>query len=190
MLRKTPSSNRFPFSQPNLESEQLILRSLQLPDTEEIFRLRSEKEVNRYIPRAPFFSTDEAVDFIHAIQEGISIGTWMYWGINVKHQPRIIGTICLWNFSHDRLTAEVGFEMLPEFFGNGYMSGAMKLVVNHATSKLAMKTLRAHTLANNARSIRLLEKFGFKMIIEREPNVHLREIVYDLQLTSAIRTSA
>lgn len=188
MFRKTPSATGFSFVQPSLESKQLVLRSLQLPDTQEVFRLRSEKEVNRYIPRAPFFSTHEAVDFVQAIQEGISSGAWMYWGIRVKPHPRIIGTICLWNFSNDRLIADVGYEMLPEFFGNGYMSDAMKLVIE-LSAKMGMRTLRAHTLANNMRSVRLLQKFDFKLIVEPESNLHLREVVYELRLSSPTRIS-
>jgi [ribosomal protein S5]-alanine N-acetyltransferase len=179
-MRETIVKERFtPF--PVLDSERLILRQLQLTDTDEIFKLRSDREVNRYIPRTPFLQKDEAFAFILKINDGISNNKWIYWGIRSQDKPKLMGTICLWNFTVDG-TADVGYEMLPEFCSLGFMTEALARVIEYAGQKLKLSRIEAHTYANNKRSTQLLVKNGFQIIVEPEKDLEYNEVLYYLDL--------
>jgi ribosomal-protein-alanine N-acetyltransferase len=181
-MRETIVKERFtPF--PVLDTERLVLRQLQLTDTEEIFRLRTDREVNRYIPRAPFLHKDDAFAFVLKINEGISNNQWIYWGIRSQHKQKLMGTICLWNFTADGV-ADVGYEMLPEFCNQGFMMEALVCVIEYATRKLKLTRLEAHTFVNNKRSTQLLVKSGFQIIVEPEQNLEYNEVLYYLDLKS------
>jgi len=54
---------------PVLKSERLTRRQLSINDDKEIFALRSDKQVNKYIDREPGHTIEDARKFIHKIAE-------------------------------------------------------------------------------------------------------------------------
>jgi [ribosomal protein S5]-alanine N-acetyltransferase len=52
----------------NLESERLLLRRITAADVNEIFAMRSNVEVMKYIPRPLCKTLDEAMDVINMLQ--------------------------------------------------------------------------------------------------------------------------
>ena len=58
-------------------------------------------------------------------------------------------------------TPDMGFAFLPEFNGNGYAYEIAIATVAYAKNKLKISTVSAITMANNEKSIKLLEKMGF-----------------------------
>src|ERR1043165_6122515 len=107
-------------------TERLVLVQPTLADDETIFRLRSDETVNKYIGRVRAAHIDDARDFIARVLENVAKDFSYYWTIRLKDSNEMIGSICLWNIAEDRKTAETGYDMLPEHFGNGYMSEAMQ----------------------------------------------------------------
>jgi [ribosomal protein S5]-alanine N-acetyltransferase len=147
----------FPF--PALSTERLILRQIQEEDRNELFLLRSDEKVLEYIDRPKAQSVDECVQFIRKINEGIAKKEWLYWAITLHN--KLIGTICLWNFSKDRSLAEVGYELMSDYQGKGYMQEALTAVIKYGFVELKLHSIEAYTHPNNLRSIHLLEKNHF-----------------------------
>ncbi len=77
------------------------------------------------------------------------------WGITTKESNILIGSICLWNFSEDKKTAEVGYDLDPEFQGKGIMSEALKAVLNFGFKRRGFDTIEAHTDYRNNPSEKL-----------------------------------
>src|SRR4051794_24792320 len=102
-----------------VNTERLLLRKLEITDTDQVFRLRSDEAVNKFLDRNKAESAAEASAFIVKINNGIEHHEWLYWAIALKKDPSLmIGTICLWNFSADDV-AEIGYELMPAFQGMG-----------------------------------------------------------------------
>lgn len=59
---------------------------------------------------------------------------------------------------------ELGFAFLPDYGGKGYALEIADATLKHAKDTLGMATISAITLAQNTRSIRLLEKLGFTFV--------------------------
>ena len=72
----------------------------------------------------------------------------------------MIGTVCFWNLSADRKSAELGYELHPDHQGKGYMHEAMKEVIDFAF-RSGFTCLEAHSHKDNLASTRLLRKHGF-----------------------------
>ena len=146
---------------PTIFTERLVLRQLMKDDKELLFGIRSNVKNNKYIDRALDKTAEETLAFIHKINTGIEMNKWIFWGIELKTTKELIGTICLWNFSLDGKTVEIGYELDPNFQGQGFMHESIKAVLDYGWSKLPLRIIEAHTHKDNLSSIRLLERNKF-----------------------------
>ena len=115
---------------PVLISENLVLKQAKNSDWEEVLFLRSNKEVNEFVKRPLSNNKENALAFIEKVNIGILNNENLYWKITQKKQDKMIGSISLWNFSKDKLTGEVGYDLHPDFHNKGVMSEALKVVMN------------------------------------------------------------
>ena len=148
----------FPF----LKTERLTLRQLVSSDANEIFALRSDGNVNKYLNRKPSKSIDDAQTFIQTINENIQRNDSIYWAITFSGADKLIGTICLFDLSDDNFKAEIGYELLPGFQGKGIMQEATSKVIDFGIQHIGLNSIEAYTHFENQSSTRLLEKFNFK----------------------------
>lgn len=147
---------------PVLRTPRLILRQVSLEDENEIFSIRSDERVNRFLGRPKAISIDDAREFIRNITEGIGKNEVFYWGITLKKEKKIIGTVCLWNISKENSRAEIGFELHPDFQGKGIMREALPKVIQYGFSTMQLQTIEGWTNAENHNSIKILEKNNFR----------------------------
>ena len=73
-----------------------------------------------------------------------------------------VGTIGLTPKSQVWGTAEIGYSIAPEHWGNGYATDAVSLVCEYAFEERRLSKLFAITLSTNPGSGRVLEKNGFE----------------------------
>ena len=171
--------NLTPF--PILKTERLVLRQLLNSDNTAIFLLRSDERVNQYIDRPQQHNIDEATAFINKINMGIEQNQSVYWAISLKNNAELIGAICLWNFSLNHLTAELGYELIPTFQGQGIMNEAINSVIQYAFEKIDLETIVAYTHKDNKSSIKLLEKNGFIWEADKIDEDNLSNLIYSLK---------
>ncbi len=69
---------------PILKTERLILRRLDIPDKKELYVLRSDHKNMTYIDRKIPKNTDEVLEFIKKINDGIDNNELIYWAITLK----------------------------------------------------------------------------------------------------------
>ena len=83
------------------------------------------------------------------------------WGITTKESDVLIGSICLWNFSKDKKTAEVGYALDPEFQRRGIMSEALKAILDYGFNQRGFETIEAYTDYRNMSSKTLLKDMDY-----------------------------
>lgn len=147
---------------PSLATNRLLLRKVVPEDAADIYMLRSDDLVNQYLERTRANSLDDARNFIKKVTEKIENNEAIYWSIILKNENKLIGTICLWGIDIKKSKAEIGYELLPIFQGNGYMQEALTEVLRYASSTLNIQTIEAWTHKSNEASLTLLEKTEFK----------------------------
>lgn len=146
---------------PELATERLSLRCLKPDDAPEVFFLRSNPRVQKYIKRPPAVHLDDAKEFITKILTRLENNESILWGIVPKDQQKLIGTICLWNLDKVNAIGEVGYELHPDCFGKGIMTEALVKVVHFGFNDMKLKRIDAYTNKENTRSINMLERNGF-----------------------------
>jgi len=169
---------------PELKTERLILRRILESDWEVILFLRSDTVVNKYIQRKESDKTknkEDAVNFIKKINKGIENNTFISWGITLKEDPKIIGTICLWNFSEDNKTAELGYDLHPTFQRKGFMTESLRSVVLYGFFELGLNKIEAFTHENNISSRNLLSNNHFILEPQRKDKNNPSNAIFSIE---------
>ena len=147
---------------PILTTERLTLRQLVSNDEQEIFTLRSDSEINKYLDRQISNTIDDARNFINKVNENITKNVSLYWAIALGDRNIPVGTICLFGFSDEHSKCEIGYELLTNFQRQGIMKEAAEKVIDYAFNTIKVQKIEAFFHRDNQSSIKLLEKFSFK----------------------------
>lgn len=81
------------------------------------------------------------------------------WLIELPDGKRI-GDLCFKGLDPAGM-AEIGYGLLPEYWGKGYATEAVRAMVQWASEQPNVKRIEAETEENNAASQRVLQKVGF-----------------------------
>ncbi len=82
-------------------------------------------------------------------------------GISLKGRDNIIGTIGFNNFTK-RHRANIGFDLQADFWNNGYLTEAIKTVIEFGFRNLDINRIEAEVMQGNVASEKVLAKIGFK----------------------------
>lgn len=152
--------NFIPF--PELETERVLLRKISLSDAPEIFILRSDENVLRFIGKEPATTIYEAETFIKMINDNIATGNAIMWGISLKNNPeKLIGNICFWNFQKENYRTEIGYALHPAYWRQGIMKETINKIIEYGFSSLGLHSIEALLSAGNTASAAILEATGF-----------------------------
>jgi ribosomal-protein-alanine N-acetyltransferase len=153
---------------PILTTERLTLRQLSTDDKHSIFDLRSDPEINKYLDREPSKTIEDAVNFINKVNDNIQKNNSIYWAITLEKTKTFVGTICLFDFSNEKNSCEIGFELMTKFQGQGIMKEATQAVIDYVFQTLKIKKILAFTNYENPNSTNLLLKFNFVKSLETD----------------------
>jgi RimJ/RimL family protein N-acetyltransferase len=172
-MTHTPS-----YTFPQLETKRLKLRRLVMSDSKDVFRLRTDKKVNKFIER-PISRRDKNGEvFIKRIDKSIVDNSVFHWVISLRGKPKLIGTICLWNFNEDKTIAEVGYDLFPQYYNQGIMTEALNTVLDFGFNIASFKAVEAFTHNDNKASIKLLIKNGFLEDENRKDSENTNNIIF------------
>ncbi|WP_312296361.1 GNAT family N-acetyltransferase [Chryseobacterium sp.] len=166
-----------------LETERLILKEIDESYTDDILKIRSNSYINQYVKRNSPKNNYETLEFILHIKNKRRNNEMLFWGISFKDQRNLIGTICLWNFSDDRQTAEVGYELLPDYHKKGIMSETLQGVLKFGFEVLNLQTILAYTHQSNEASQSLLLKHHFILEEGKKDNKNSENVIFRLSRT-------
>lgn len=147
---------------PKLETERLILTEFLKSDAEELFKIRSDDRVLKYLDRDPHKSVEESELMIEKMIYTYNSKAGINWIIRKKDTLNVIGYIGYWRLIRENLRAEIGYAMKPEYWGNGYMKESLTKVIEFGFKDFCLHSIEANVNPNNLSSIKLLENFGFK----------------------------
>jgi len=146
---------------PTLTTERLILREITLEDAPELFFQRTDDRVMKYIERPRPKSIDDTITFINMITELRNKNEIITWGIALKGEPKLIGTVVFLNFKKEHYRAEFGYALHPDHWRKGVMNEVAEAVINYGFTELKLHSIEANINPENIASQKLLEKKGF-----------------------------
>jgi RimJ/RimL family protein N-acetyltransferase len=153
-----------------LLSERFRLRPFALSDLEQVVRLDAEPEVMRFINGGLPVSANEWRDKIFPVIEGYAaryrgeLGNWI---AETRESGDFMGWFHLRPDKKDlenRRVLELGFRLLPSFWGQGVATELSRALIDKAFRELGAEEVFARTLQGNSASQKVLLKCGLSLV--------------------------
>jgi ribosomal-protein-alanine N-acetyltransferase len=146
---------------PLLETDRLCLRAITVDDKNEMFALRSDKHIMQYIARPLIKTVEETVEFIKSINENIEKQEYINWGIALKSDDKLIGTVGFYRVQKENYRAEVGYMLHTNYHKQGIMQEVMPVVLDYGFKRMKLHSIEAVIDPRNKPSEGVLIKQGF-----------------------------
>jgi ribosomal-protein-alanine N-acetyltransferase len=141
-----------------LETKRLRLRKPVLQDADVIFReYAQDPEVTKYLTWRPNRSIEETREFMHSRLKAWEQAKSFEWVITRKRDGQILGTA---GFRIDGHKAEMGYVLARAYWSNGYMTEAVRALVNWAIKEPEIYRVWSVCDVENLRSARVMENAG------------------------------
>ena len=145
-----------------LSTKRIYLRPWRLSDAEELFRHASNEDVG---PKAGWPAHRTLEESRRIIKNELSL--LENYAIVLKETDKPIGSIGLIFEGHSEIPmgkdeVELGFWLGKDYWGQGLMTEAVKLMVNHIFNDLGYSKIWCGYYDDNIQSKRVQEKCGFK----------------------------
>ena len=138
-----------------IETTRLLLREWRPDDAEAMVAYARSPLVGPAAGWKPHESIDETREYLqHTSEKGDT------WALVLKSENRVIGSVGL----HDKgipAAREIGYVMHPDYWGNGYMTEAVKAVLDFAFDELKLDIIHIAHFPENTRSRSVIQKCGF-----------------------------
>jgi [ribosomal protein S5]-alanine N-acetyltransferase len=145
----------------DLETTRLVLRALVPGDAADVFAFRGDHTVQRFNSE-PLKNVDEAPAFLAELERRYSTGEAIHWGITIRPDQRVVGSVGLSSIDRYHRRAEVGYDLARLHWGRGIGREAVSAVLGFGFTDLNLHRVDARTIRDNYESVRMLEALGFQ----------------------------
>jgi [ribosomal protein S5]-alanine N-acetyltransferase len=143
-----------------IDTARLVLRKPRLDDADSIFESYArDPEVTRHLTWLPHKSSEETRRILQRMLDGWSAGTAYPYALTLKDEDAVIGMIAM---HPDGFKVEIGYVLARSRWGNGYMTEALRAVVDWALQQPGVHRIFATCGVENPASARVLEKSGMQ----------------------------
>jgi ribosomal-protein-alanine N-acetyltransferase len=147
-------------SLPKLEHELVVLRPMTATDIEPWFRYLSQREVYEHTS----WNVQGAEELNHYAwkPEEFTPSSLLRFAVALRSNDELVGTAGFHTVSPQNETAEIAFDIAPQYSGKGIGSAVCSALVSWAHSAASIVRVQATVLESNARSIAVLQRCGFQ----------------------------
>ena len=145
-----------------LETKRLILRKLKESDIDDIFSMRKDPNIMRYI-REPQTDIESSVKWIKMMADKWDSDKIGFFGVIEKETKKFIGWCGLWHLAEtDEI--EVGYAIAKEFWGKGYATEAAFRFLEYGFADLGLNKIVAVAFPENQASQNVMKKLGMRYV--------------------------
>lgn len=148
---------------PELETPRLRLRPVTEQDAKPLFGIFGSEQVMRYYGRHPMIELMEAEEMIERFRLLYLELRGIRWGIEMKQEQRLIGTVGFHSWVHGFQRAELGYELETTAQGQGYATEALEAAISYGFGPMGLNRISALVYPDNDASARLLQRMGFRL---------------------------
>ncbi|MEC0130777.1 MULTISPECIES: GNAT family N-acetyltransferase [Paenibacillus] len=146
---------------PVLQTERCTLRKATENDRYDIFELYSQEAVVKYMPFTPFISVEDAIDEMKWYDKIFKEQSGLRWMIEDRETQKVIGTCGFLNYEQDHHRVEIGYDLMPAFWGKGIMTEVVNRVMQFGFLNIRLNKIEARVEPKNEASLILMNKLGF-----------------------------
>ena len=160
------------------ETERCFINTIKKSDYVDVKNLYRNQEVRKFLGG---IRSDTSIKEVFADMLNSSNDSY-YWVVREKHTDKFIGLVSL-DLHHEGVHLELSYQFLPKWWGKGYATEVVQLLINYALNELKLSKVIAETQTANKSSCRLLERIGmeFERTITR---FGAEQAIYSLEISS------
>lgn len=147
---------------PEIETEHLYLREISLNDSDQMFKIWSDKDVMKYFGMAPLTCKEQMQGIIENMQNSFEAERTFRWAITKKGDNKIIGSCGFHSWVKGFFRIQLGYELSKDYWRQGIMYEAVSGMINFGFDILDLNRIEALVEPPNKASSGLLQKLGFK----------------------------
>lgn len=145
-------------------TERLLLREFVGDDWPAVFAYQTDPRYLRFYPWTAR-TEDQVRTFVRAFvdQQHEQPRSKFQFAIVLRTEDRLIGNCGLRIRDLEARNADLGYELAPAHWGQGYATEAAQVLLTLGFEELGLHRISAHCLAQNEASARVLEKLGMQL---------------------------
>ncbi len=146
---------------PILHTERLDLVEIKQHHLSDIFKLFGNDQVTKYYNIKTLKEEKDAQKYLDWFTSRFNDKLGIRWGISIKDQSGIIGTVGFNNFTKGH-RANLGYDLKLDFWNKGYIKEALKTVMKFGFEQLEINRIEAEIMPGNIYSEKALVSLGFE----------------------------
>lgn len=140
-----------------LKTKRLILRPLEVSDTEAIFEYSKSPAFCRCLQRKTPFTYEQVQKFIDGI---LKEEPMLYWAVLLKDSGRLIGDCGFCQYQKDGGRIELCYAVDEAYWNRGYAMEAVFRVMQFGFERIGVNRIQAICNTGNIRSEKVIQKCG------------------------------
>ena len=136
------------------------MRQFKEPDLENVFLGLSNPDVIRYYG-VHFKTLEETRKQIEWFAELEQNETGLWWAVCSSDNSIFYGAVGLYYLNRELRKAELGFWLMPAFWGRGIITESVPLAIDYGLKKMHLKRIEAEVETENSMSTRIMKKLKF-----------------------------
>ena len=140
------------------------MRKFELRDADELFRILSDEEVNRFLPWFPHKTREETLRFLQ--DSGFAdydMAIAYRYAVVLRSESRVIGYLSFLGIDEKERSGDIGYGLLREYWGKGIMTEAVKALLFRLKADGFRYATATHDVQNPA-SGRVMQKCGMRYV--------------------------
>ncbi len=144
-----------------LKTQRLLLRPFENNDIENVFNGLSHPDVIKYYG-VSYSSLEETKIQMQFFKDLEINNTGKWWAVCSVDNTTFYGGCGLNNMNTQHHKAEIGYWLLPEFWGQGIIPEALTVAIEFGFTKFSLHRIEAIVETENSNSKKIMEKTGFE----------------------------
>ena len=144
------------------ETPRLLLRRIDLCDVRDMYAYSSCENVTEYLLWSPHQSEYITRCVVEKLKRDYREGMYHELAVIFKETGKMIGTCGITSVDTANYSAEIGYVLSSEYWGNGLAFEAASVLQNFAFCELGANRVEAKYIVGNENSRRVMEKLGMR----------------------------
>lgn len=163
-----------------ITTSRLHLREFKFDDWPAVFAYQQDPRYLRYYDWTERKATDaQAFVYMFLKFQTAQPRTKFQLAITLKTTGQLIGNCGLRLKSANAIEADIGYELAPDHWGNGYATEAAQAMINLGFTTFNLHRISSKCIADNVGSARVLEKAGMKLEGRLRENEYFKSRYWD-----------
>ncbi|MBO4950815.1 MAG: GNAT family N-acetyltransferase [Clostridia bacterium] len=145
---------------PTLSTQRLLLVKISPEHASDMYEYSCDPDVTRYLTWSCHSSVKETERYIKLLQKRYTAGVFNDWGLIHKETGKFIGTCGFTSFDYEKNTAEIGYVLSKDFWGQGLAAEAARAVMEFGFENFGLDGYCAKCIEGNDASMRVMQKVG------------------------------